>query len=42
MSKSGKAGDRKFKEIRRELNRKQQNLKSDNVIHEMWDGFKIC
>ena len=27
-------GDRKFKEIRRELNRKQQAKKGENVVHE--------
>ena len=34
MSKATKSGDRKFKEIRRELNRKQQAKKNENVVHE--------
>jgi hypothetical protein len=34
MSKSVKSGDRKFKEIRRELNRKQQAKKNENVVQE--------
>lgn len=28
------SGDRKFKEIRREVNRKQQQNKNANVVHE--------
>jgi hypothetical protein len=34
MSKSTKKGDRKFKEIRRELNRKQMAKKTENIVHE--------
>ncbi len=33
--KMGKSVDKKFKEIRRELTKKQQNVKKDNVVHEM-------
>ena len=30
-----KSGDKKFKEIRRELTRKQQIKKNNNVVHEL-------
>ena len=36
MSKQAKSGDKKFKEIRRELSRKQEKQKKDtNVVHEV-------
>jgi hypothetical protein len=34
MSSKVSKGDRKFKEIRRELNRKQQAKKNENIVHE--------
>jgi hypothetical protein len=34
QEKGAKSGDRKFKEIRRELNKKQMQKKGVNIVHE--------
>ena len=42
MEQEAQSGDKTFKEIKRQINKRSKKVREDDILEEMWVNIEIC